>query len=321
MLKLTVTDIRDAAPGVRQICLADKGALLPGFDAGAHIRIDVPDVGPREYSLINLDPKRATQDGVTSYDLGVRLEDDSTGGSVFMHALTPGAEVMCAPPRNDFPLAESPNPLLIAGGIGITPIATMAAYLAGQELPFDLHYSGREQGSLAFLDALKKFTGQKFAANHLTTHYDNTDTALDLGALLRTISPARDIYVCGPGGMIEATKAAAAQAGFDAGRVHFELFARATPKTGDVAFEVEIASTGDVHTIPADQSIIEALEAAGLDLMYDCQRGDCGICQTDVVSGIPDHRDVVLSDDEKSAGEVMQICVSRAKSERLVLDI
>ncbi len=316
MLRLSVTNVDDAAPGVRQISLADKDTLLPGYSAGAHIKIDVPGVGLREYSLINLDPDRETQDGVTSYDLGVRLEDDSTGGSVFMHALTRGDQVTCEPPRNDFPLAGNPNPLLIAGGIGITPIATMAAYLAGQGVSFDLHYSGREQGSLAFLDALTKIAG-----NHLTTHYDNTETALDLAGLLRTTSPTRDIYVCGPKGMIEATKTAAAQAGFAADRIHFELFARATPQTGDVAFEVEIASTGDVYTIPADQSIIEALEAAGLDLMYDCQRGDCGICQVDVLSGVPDHRDVVLSDDEKSAGDVMQICVSRARSKRLVLDL
>jgi vanillate O-demethylase ferredoxin subunit len=316
MLKLFVTNVHDAAPGVRQISLADKDTLLPGYSAGAHIKIDVPGVGLREYSLINLDPDCATQDGVMSYDLGVRLEDDSTGGSVFMHGLTPGAQVMCESPSNDFGLQENPNPLLIAGGIGITPIATMAAYLAGQGVPFDLHYSGRAQGSLAFLDDL-----QKIAGNRLTTHYDNTETALDLAGLLGATSPARDVYVCGPKGMIEATKTAAVQAGFAADKIHFELFSRATPQTGDVAFEVEIATTGEVHTIPADQSIIEALEAAGMDLMYDCQRGDCGICQVDVLSGLPDHRDVVLSHDEKATGDVMQICVSRAKSNRLVLDI
>ena len=125
--------------------------------------------------------------------------------------------------------------------------------------------------------------------------------------------------------MIDAARACAETAGIDGSRVHIELFdnaaASATEEGGDDAFEVEVASTGQVFNVAPGQSIIEALEAGGVDLIYDCQRGDCGICQTDVVSGDPDHRDVVLSDDERSGGKVMQICVSRAKTARLVLDI
>jgi len=316
MLTLTVTDVQTVAPGVRQITLGDNGATLPGYSAGAHLKVDVPDVGLREYSLVNLDPGARTEDGVSAYVLGVRLEEESTGGSRSMHALSPGDRLQCQPPRNDFALGPADNPLLIAGGIGITPIAAMVARLAGQGRAYDLHYTGRAPGSLAFLSALQTLAGER-----LHTHYDKTKSALDLARLLDGQSPERPIYVCGPKGMIEATKALAQKAGFPAENIHFELFARASQQSGDVAFEVEIASSGEVHTIPADQSIIEALEAAGLDLMYDCQRGDCGICQTDVVSGIPDHRDVVLSEDEKAAGEVMQICVSRAQSPRLVLDI
>lgn len=316
MLRLKVKDVRAVTPEVRQITLTSDKGDLPGFSAGAHIRVDVPGVGMREYSLMNLDACAATENGVSTYTLGVRLEKTGTGGSIFMHALTPGDYVSCAAPKNDFPLGAGENPLLIAGGIGITPIASMISRLAGTGADFALHYSGRSRGALAFVPEVQGIAGDRV---HL--HYDDTDTALDLKALIGATDTSRHVYVCGPKGMIKATQSAAQAAGFAPENIHFELFARAASQTGDRAFEVEIASSGDVHLIPADQTIIAALEAAGLDLMYDCQRGDCGICQTSVVSGTPDHRDVVLSDDEKAAGDVMQICVSRAKSNRLVLDI
>ena len=121
--------------------------------------------------------------------------------------------------------------------------------------------------------------------------------------------------------MIEAVKSICTEQNLPSDNVHFELFSTPAPEESDTSFEVEIQDTGAVYTVPVGKSIIEVLEEAGLDVMYDCQRGDCGICQTDVVSGTPDHRDVVLSDDEKASGSVMQICVSRAKSDRLVLDI
>lgn len=316
MLHLNVGGRRAVGPGICRITLENDGAVLPGFSAGAHIKVDVPGVGAREYSLVNLDPRGDTRNGVSSYVLGVRLEADSSGGSVFMHGLRPGDRVTCTPPQNDFPLGPQDNPLLIAGGIGITPIASMIAGLSGQGAAFTCHYCGRAEGSLAFVSELRALAGDR-----LYIHYDNTGSALDLNALLAGTAPERPVYVCGPKGMIEATRTAAERAGFPPENIHFELFARATPQSGDSAFEVEIASSGQVHVVPADRTIIEALEMAGVDLMYDCRRGDCGICQTAVLSGIPDHRDVVLSDDEKAAGDVMQICVSRAKSKRLVLDI
>jgi vanillate O-demethylase ferredoxin subunit len=121
--------------------------------------------------------------------------------------------------------------------------------------------------------------------------------------------------------MIDAVKAAAHAEGVSADRIHYELFKAEQPSSPDLPFEVEIRSTGQVVGVAAGQTIIQALEAAGLDVLYDCQRGDCGICQCGVVEGVPDHRDVILSDDEKASNKVMQICVSRAKSERLVLDL
>jgi vanillate O-demethylase ferredoxin subunit len=135
------------------------------------------------------------------------------------------------------------------------------------------------------------------------------------------LTPDTHIYLCGPKGMIDAARTAAVSEGHPEDQIHIELFTSAATAEGDTAFEVEIADTGAVYTIPPGKTIIDVLEDEGMDLIYDCQRGDCGICQTDVISGTPDHRDVVLSDAEKASGKVMQICVSRAKSDRLVLDL
>ena len=164
------------------------------------------------------------------------------------------------------------------------------------------------------MKALAEKLGEAF-----TLHCDDADSALDLDAVIATLGDAH-LYVCGPRGMIDAARATADAAGFPTGRIHFELFEAAPPPAADAAFEVQI-NAGSVFTIPPGKSIIEVLEENDVDVMYDCQRGDCGICQCDVLEGEPDHRDVVLSEAERAAGDVMQICVSRAKSARLVLDI
>jgi vanillate O-demethylase ferredoxin subunit len=169
---------------------------------------------------------------------------------------------------------------------------------------------------LAFLPQL-----QAICRDSLSIHYDDDVSRLDIAAALGNAPAGCHVYVCGPAGMIDAVKAAALARDIPAGRIHYELFKAEQPSSPDKSFEVELKSSGQVVTVAAGQSIIQALEAAGLEILYDCQRGDCGICQCGVISGIPDHRDVILSDDEKASNKVMQICVSRAKSERLVLDL
>ena len=248
--------------------------------------------------------------------LGVLLEEHSTGGSAYMHGLKSGDLITCQPPVNDFALGAEDNPLLIAGGIGVTPIASMVSKLIGDDRQFEFHYAGRSSDSLAFVSQLSANAGERL---HL--HFDDQPNALNLTKLFETFDIARHVYVCGPKGMIEAAKQAAERAGVPAEQIHFELFSNDAGQATDDSFEVEISSTGAVYIIPAGRSIIDVLEDEGVDVMYDCQRGDCGICQTTVLAGIPDHRDVVLSEDEKAGGEVMQICVSRAKSKRLVLEI
>jgi ferredoxin-NADP reductase len=313
---LKVVSTRRLTSTAKQIeFTAADGGQLAAYSSGAHVKFRLP-AGERSYSLIDFEPRKPGA-GASVYRFAVLLETEGAGGSRFMHGLEPGDKVEATLPVNDFPLDPDAPSLLLAGGIGITPMIGMAAALKAAGTPFRFHYACRSVDAMAYRNELDATFG-----DHLCLHFDDRpETALDLPALIRTTGADEHIYVCGPKGMIEAVKSAAAAAGVDPAKVHFELFTSAAEQVGDRAFEVEIQSTGEVFSVPAGKTIIEVLEQGGVDLVYDCQRGDCGICQTDVISGVPDHRDVVLSDSEKAQGKVMQICVSRAKSSRLVLDL
>lgn len=315
LLALRVSAAAPAAERVRELVLEPVAGSLPPFAPGAHVEITLPDGDTRPYSLIDLERRAAAP---AHYRLGVLLEGESKGGSRFMHALSVGDRVTASAPKNGFPLHEGDAPaLLIAGGIGVTPIISMATALKAAGRPYRLVYAAQSAARMAFREALEAAHGEA-----LQVHIDDSDGGpLPLKPLIAGAAPGTHLYVCGPRPMIDAARAAAEAAGFAPERIHFELFEKAAPQAGDAPFEVEIASTGQVFTIPPGKSIIDVLEAEGIDLMHDCQRGDCGICQTDVLEGEPDHRDVVLSQAEREAGKVMQICVSRAKSARLKLDL
>jgi ferredoxin-NADP reductase len=311
-LKLKVKSCTAETPLIRSLVFGVEAGLVPRWRAGAHIRVALPNGGDRPYSLIALPGLPGD-----SLALGVLREQSSTGGSQFMHALKIGDVVEATEPVNNFHLHDGAVPAqLFAGGIGITPILSMAAELNGRGHSFRLHYAGREPGLLAFLPQL-----QEICPKGLSIHYDSDDSRLDIVAALGDAPANSHVYACGPAGMIDAVKAAALARGIPADHIHYELFKLERPRSPDDSFEVELKSSGRVVTVAADQTIIQALEAAGLDVLYDCQRGDCGICQCGVISGVPDHRDVILSDDERASNKVMQICVSRAKSLRLVLDL
>ncbi|UWU90936.1 PDR/VanB family oxidoreductase [Bradyrhizobium sp. CB1015] len=311
-LKLKVRSYVAETPFIRSLVFGVEDGVVPQWQAGAHLRVALPNGGDRPYSLMAL--PGLPEDALA---LGVLREEASSGGSQFMHALKVGDVVKASAPVNNFRLHEGAAPaLLFAGGIGITPVLSMAAELAARGSSYRLHYAGRTPGLLAFLPQL-----QEICAGGLSVHYDSDESRLDLVAALGDAAANAHVYVCGPSGMIDAVKAGAAAAGVSADRVHYELFKSEQPLSPDRPFEVEIKSTGQVVGVAAGQSIIEALEAAGFDVLYDCRRGDCGICQCGVIAGVPDHRDVILSDEERASNKVMQICVSRAKSERLVLDL
>ncbi|MFV0383219.1 PDR/VanB family oxidoreductase [Paracoccus sp. (in: a-proteobacteria)] len=315
-LKLVVQHAGEVGEPIREIRLTPAdGGSLPAFGAGAHIEVALPGGGHNAYSLIDFS---GTADAPDSYVLGVRREDGGAGGSRFMHGLQPGDAVTASVPKNHFPLEPGDSPvILLAGGIGVTPLISMATALSASRRDFHMYYASRSPAAAAFADRLTAAHGER-----LTLHYDDQAGApLAVADLIATADPAAHVYVCGPNPMIDATRAAMEAAGRPDAQIHAELFENTSHQSGDKAFEVEIASTGQVVTVPADKTIIEALEDAGVDLIYDCQRGDCGICQTDVLEGTPDHRDVVLSADERASGKLMQICVSRALSDRLKLDL
>jgi vanillate O-demethylase ferredoxin subunit len=180
-----------------------------------------------------------------------------------------------------------------------------------------LHYYGRSRRQVSFLDALARQHGE---ALHIHAD-DDAATLMPIPALLDAPHPGQHLYVCGPKGMIDAVIAQAQARQWPRDHIHFELFVNAAPQFGDRAFEVELRQSGRVLQVPANKTILEVLEEAGCDPLFDCRRGECGVCQVAVLEGTPDHRDYYLSNAERDAGDVMQICISRSLSDRLVLDL
>lgn len=306
---------------------AQDGRALPGFAAGAHVRVQVGEGGGdwRAYSLVNLAPEAcvACEQAPDRYLIAVRREDTGAGGSRWMHTqVRAGDTLRIAPPVNAFALEEhddaSADVMLIAGGIGITPIASMATALAARGRRYALHYTGRSISQLAFVDELRALAGE-----HLHLYGDDEASEaerFDLARLFATLTPGQPLYVCGPQGLIDAVIALATERGWPRERIRSELFAAAAPQAGDAAFEVELRQSGMTLTVTPAQTILDAMLDAGLDPLYDCKRGECGVCQVGVIEGEVDHRDYCLSEAEKCSGKVMHICVSRARAARLVID-
>ena len=314
ILELVVSGIERLTDDISLFSLAaPDGGPLPPFTPGAHVDFSLGASGSRSYSLVDF---TGDTDAATRYRIAVQREMEGQGGSMAMHSLSEGDRLSATGPSNSFALHEGNAPaLLLAGGIGITPMPSFAAELFRRGAPFQLHYCARTESRAAFAARLKQAFGDA-----VRIWFDDTCPA-DLAALVGAADPAAHVYCCGPSGMIDAARALALESGYLETQFHFELFTTPAPNDDDAQFEVEIHSTGKVLTIPPGKSIIDVLEENGHDVMYDCRRGDCGICQTEVVSGNPDHRDVVLTEEERASGKVMQICVSRAKSARLVLDL
>lgn len=305
---------------------AADGRALPGYRAGAHVRVQVRTPQGedwRAYSLVDLAPHAGaeikSETAPDHYLLAVRREDSGAGGSLHMHTqVHAGDTLRITAPINAFTLDEHDNAVLIAGGIGITPIASMANALAARRREFALHYTGRSKAQLAFVDELRTLCGE---ALHLYGDDEESESnRFDLARLVSTLAPAQPIYVCGPQGLIDATIALATANGWPRERIRSELFAASAAQQGDAAFEVECRQSNVTLRVEPSQSILDALIEAGLDPLYDCKRGECGVCQVGVIEGEVDHRDYCLSDSEKRDGKVMHICVSRARAARLVIE-
>lgn len=316
LLRLKVERIVQEAVGIRTFELIDPmGGPLPHFTAGAHIDVHGPDGHLRQYSLCN-DPTETYR-----YVIAVLRDSNGRGGSVAMHdKVHEGDGVVVSVPRNHCPLhEEAERHLLIAGGIGITPMLAMAQRLNAIGADYALHYCTRSPDKTAFRTRL---ADEPFA-QHAKIYHDggNPSDGLDLRALLAHPEPGTNVYCCGPTGLLRALKDATAH--WPDGTVHFEFFANDHSATTTIGqgFEVVIASTGAVYSVPNHQSILQVLLDHGHDIDHSCDEGVCGTCILKVLDGEPDHRDLVLEDSEKKANTLITVCCSRAKSARLTLDL
>lgn len=291
--------------------LRPAGGSVAAFEPGAHIDLELPNGVIRQYSLVN-------EPGIRDrYLISVKLDRNSRGGSRFMHEqLRAGATVEVHSVRNNFRLASEAAPtLLLAGGIGVTPILAMAEHLAAEGRPADVVYAARSRHDLPFLGRLSD------AASRLTVHVDDeAGTVLDVGAVVSAVADEAHLYCCGPAPMLDAFLASTAAR--PPHRVHFERFAAvAAPALTGGAFTVELARSGRTLSIAEGESILQALRTAGITAASSCEEGICGTCEVGVLDGTPDHRDGILSAAERQANRSMMICCSRSIGERLVLDI
>jgi len=311
-LRLTVSRRETVADGVIAIELREpSGANLPAWSPGAHIDVTVGPGLVRQYSLCGDPADRAV------WRICVLREPDGRGGSQYLHdKVHEGDPADVRGPRNNFPLAPSPRYLFIAGGIGITPILPMTAAATAAGAEWELHYGGRSRGSMAFRTDLSDAYGHR-----VIVHPQDEVGLLDLDAILGTPQPDTMVYCCGPEPLLRAVEQRCTA--WPDGALHVERFA---PKEQDepllrVAFEVALARSGLTVTVPPDKSILEVVEAAGIQVLSSCQEGTCGTCETPVLAGEVDHRDSLLTPAERAANDTMFVCVSRAAGPRLVLDL
>lgn len=275
----------------------------------------------RHYSLIDLEGTRGqSRSDSVYYTIAVRKEEQGRGGSRFMHeGLNEGDSLAIQGPINNFPInPSSGSAILLAGGIGITPLASMASHCCANDNPVVLYYAGRSRSVMAFAEELEERLGTDL---HIHADDEHDGAFYDINEALDRCGPDDRLYVCGPKPMLDGVLAAIEDRQWEAGRVSFEVFTDPVVGEGDHAFEVELAESGESFIVPADQTLLDCLIEHGHDPIYDCTRGECGICTTDVLEGEIDHRDYVLTQSEKDSGKVMQICVSRAKGKKIVLDL
>ena len=290
------------------------GGNLPPFSAGSHVDVHVPGGIVRQYSLSRLSGGRG------GYEIAILHEPESRGGSAALCGVVKEGDTLeISAPRNHFPLQPAHHTLLLAGGIGITPILCMAEHLASQGSSFELHYCSRSPDRMAFRDriATSSFAAQTFL------HFDDGDPSQRLDPLKVLGSPdaGKHLYICGPVGFLEYIRNAARDAGWSDANVHFEYFSPPADPTrsAGASFEVEIASSG-LTVMVKEESIVDALLRVGIDVPVSCEQGVCGSCRMRVIEGEPDHRDYILSDDERAMNNQIFPCCSRSKSPRLVLD-
>jgi len=288
--------------------LGDKP--LPRYAPGAHIDVHLPNGVVRQYSLTEAEP------GPASYTVGVKRDPASRGGSRYVHdELRVGKTLKISAPRNNFPLVENAgHVVLFAGGIGITPIWCMTQRLAKLGRSWKLHYACRSRADTAFLQALTAMGSAEF-------HFDEESGGkfLDVAAIVAALPKDSHLYCCGPTPMLKAFEAATAN--WPREQVHVEYFTPKQEAAKAGGFTVALARSGTEFVIPEGKSILQVLLDAGVDVDYSCELGICGACEQRVISGIPEHRDAILTEEEQASNTKVMICCAGCKSDRLVLDL
>lgn len=313
-IRARLKSIREEADGVCSFEFRERnGNPLPDFDPGAHIDLCLPAGLVRSYSLCNPSDR-------IKYIVAVNRDAKSRGGSTHMHqALRVGAELMISAPRNNFQLDQTAeHSVFIAGGIGITPILAMVRALGASGKSWELHYGSRSRQAAAFTDeltGLARRSGAKLRFQFGTQPRD----LLQLEEICHSAPKAAHFYCCGPLGMLSAFEKATC--GYPPERVHTECFSPPTPIAASGGFAVRLAKSGKVVPVERGCTILDAVLAAGVDVSYSCREGVCGTCETAVLDGTPDHRDLVLSKAEHAANKSMMICCSGSLTAELVLDL
>ncbi len=312
-LRVRVARKWEAADQIAGFELESIGAELPTYQPGSHIDVHLPNGLIRQYSLTN-EPGRGE-----TYRIGVKLEPDSRGGSRCLHEVVREGDVLAiSEPRNNFPLRrDSLCTVLVAGGIGITPLLAMAQTLQKDGLGYELHYFAQSEQHMAFGDVLERLRPSLVA--HLGLSPD--ETARALAEILAHRGDASHVYTCGPAPMLETTRRIAAEAGWPDHTVHFEYFKNTTEIDDSSSFQISLSRSALTLGVAGGQTILAVLRQNGVPMPSSCEQGACGTCEVAVLEGEPDHQDVYLNDSEKERGDRIMTCVSRAKSDRLVLDI
>lgn len=314
-LQVRVAAIRREATDIASLELvSENGQALPAFEAGAHVDVMLPGLPMRQYSLCN--PPWETH----RYVVAVLKEPESRGVSRHIHEkIAVGDTLLISAPKNHFALEPSAKrTLLLAGGIGVTPLLAMAESLAANGASFEMHYCARSRDRLAFTEILsaERFHGRV----HLRLDDGPEEQRLTLDPLLAGRDPQDHLYICGPTGFIQFVKSSALNAGWPEDAIHTEHFSGTVEQLEtDSDFEIEIEGSGQVVTVAKGQTALDALLNAGLDVPNSCTEGVCGMCMTQVVEGIPDHRDQFLTAAERSRNDTFMPCCSRSKTPRLVI--
>lgn len=312
-----VEEIAREAEDIVRLTLADAhNNSLPGYDCGAHIDLHLPTGIVRQYSLV--DPPGAAP----VYRIAVKREPMSRGGSKYIHEeMRVGEKLRISTPRNNFGLdPRAEHVVLLAGGIGVTPLISMAQYLAASDGSFALYYFTRSIESTAFLDLIQTSKLRDRTKNYFGLSAKEVEGAAE--EILR-YRPGSHLYLCGPTPFMDVIKYTAERRNWPQFSIHFEYFsAPVTRNENDQdAFEVQLSRTGQVFEILPTDTIANVLARNGILIQTSCEQGICGTCVTKVLEGVPDHRDFYLSDQEKSRNDTMAICTSRSKTKRIVLDI